>query len=236
MTENRDSREFTGKNVEEATELALAELGVEVEEVDIEVVRQGKPGLLGFGAEPAQVRVSLRGSSSGFARQNGPTQEGRTQDGPTLEVASLACDLTQELLVRMNTSASAHLRESPLPSLSSPLIEVEGDDSGLLIGRRGETLQVLQFMVNHLLQHQIGEHLPVVVDVEGYKERRYTAITDMANRVAERVSSTGRPVTLDPMSPAERRVVHVTLSDHFQVSTKSVGTGAERQVRVFKRA
>jgi len=109
-------------------------------------------------------------------------------------------------------------------------LDIEGEDSGLLIGRRGETLRALQFIVN-LLVSQRSEGR-VVLDVEGYRERHYASLRTLAARVAERVAATGRSVTLEPMAANERRIVHIALADHPEVTTESSGMGEARKITV----
>ena len=116
--------------------------------------------------------------------------------------------------------------------LGGPVFEIEGDDSGLLIGRRGETLRALQFMVKFIAGRQLGERVNLMIDVEGYQQRRYDSLANLAQRVAQRVASNGRSITLEPMPPNERRIIHMTLSEHASVTTESIGAGNERQVVV----
>ena len=112
------------------------------------------------------------------------------------------------------------------------MFDIEGDDSGLLIGRRGETLRALQFLVTFITARQLGERVSIFLDVAGYQKRRYEALNNLAQRVAQRVATTRRSITLEPMPPNERRVVHIALADDPLVSTMSTGVGNERQVVV----
>ena len=110
-------------------------------------------------------------------------------------------------------------------------LDIEGEDSGLLIGRRGETLRALQFTVNLIVGQTTRAR--VILDVEGYRERRYSSLRALAARVAERVTSTGRPITLEPMAPNERRVVHMALANNSRVATESTGVGESRKITVL---
>ena len=112
------------------------------------------------------------------------------------------------------------------------MFDVDGDDSGLLIGRKGETMRSLQFMVNFVTGFQVESKARILIDVAGYQERRYKALANLARSVAQRVTSSGRPITLEPMPANERRIVHLALTDHGRVSTESTGTGSFRQVVV----
>ena len=144
-----------------------------------------------------------------------------------LAVAKLTVD---NILRTMKVSALATLRPQDPGQEDTVELDIEGEDSGLLIGRRGETLRALQFIVNLVVGQRTEGR--VVLDVEGYRERRYASLRTLATRVAERVSATGHSITLEPMAPNERRIIHVTLADHPQVTTESTGVGENRQITV----
>ncbi len=206
-----ETMEVTGRSVEEAIEIALEQLGAERDQVEVDVISQGKGGILGFGAEPARIRVTLTTPPSGL-----------------LAVSKLSVD---NLLRLMKVAASATVRPQQESDVDTIEMDVEGEDSGLLIGRRGETLRALQFVVNLVVGRRAEGR--VVLDVEGYRERRYVSLRSLASRVADRVAATGRSITLEPMTPAERRAIHLSLADHPQVSTESTGMGDQRKVMVL---
>lgn len=133
----------------------------------------------------------------------------------------------------MGVSALATIRSSGDGEVGA-LIDIQGEDSGLLIGKRGETLQALQLLVNLILGDR-QSHALVIIDVEFYRERRSRSLQALAMRVAERVAATGRPITLEPMPAAERRVIHLALADHPDVTTESTGDGQQRKVTVMLR-
>ena len=204
--------ETTAKTSEEAIELALRELDADRGEVEIDVVSRGKSGILGIGGELARVRVTLM------------------EEAPS--VVKVATDTLENLIAKMGVSAVAHLKQAHREDLGGPVFEIEGDDSGLLIGRRGETLRALQFLVRSIVGRRLESRVNLMIDVEGYQERRYQSLANLALRVAQRVADTGRSITLEPMPPNERRAVHVSLSEHPSVTTESVGIGEARQVVV----
>lgn len=115
----------------------------------------------------------------------------------------------------------------------SLVFEIEGEDAGLLIGRRGETLQSLQFLVRMVVSRQLGRKAYVVIDVEDYRQRRADMLRRLARRTAGRVASSGRASALDPMSPGERRIVHMSLASHPRVRTESEGEGNQRRVVII---
>ena len=207
--------ETTAKTVDDAIELALKELVAERAEVEINVVSRGKSGILGIGGEPARVRVTLIDKAS--------------------DVVKTASEVLDKLLSLMHVEALATVKHAQAEEVGGPVFNVDGDDSGLLIGRKGETLRSLQFMVNFLCSVKLGARPNIVVDVAGYQDRRNKALTHLARNVAQRVTGTGRPITLEPMPPNERRIIHLALAEHKQVTTESTGVGMSRQVVVRPR-
>ena len=145
-------------------------------------------------------------------------------------VAKITVD---NLLRSMKVSATATPRPQQEGEEDTIELDIEGEDSGLLIGRRGETLRALQFTVNLLVGQSTRGR--VILDVEGYRERRYSSLRTLASRVAERVASTGRPITLEPMAPNERRVIHMALAENPRVATESTGMGESRKITVLPR-
>ncbi len=207
-----EARVMTGRTVEEAIELALKELDVDRDEAEVEILSRGKAGVLGIGAEPARVRVT------------------KISQGPS--AAALAVETVGRILTAAKVNVNRTLRAANDPEVGGPIIDLNGDDSGLLIGRRGQTLQALQFLVNLIVRKEF-EDVRVALDVERYRERRETSLRDMASKVAARVVQTSRSVTLEPMSPADRRIVHTTLTDHPGVTTESMGVGDDRKVTIM---
>ena len=132
----------------------------------------------------------------------------------------------------MEVDARPTIRTSGSGPDDPPVIDIQGEDAGLIIGRRGDTLRALQFVTNMVLGRQQEEPTPVIVDVEGYRERRFAHLRQIANRMAERAIASGRAVTLEPMPPADRRMIHVTLADNKGVTTGSSGEGSERRVTI----
>ena len=144
--------------------------------------------------------------------------------------------IVDQLLRAMGVSAISTISKPPDDSPDTQLIEITGDDSGLLIGRRGETLRVLQFMMNLLLSRTPDQpEGRIMLDVEQYRQRRTQVLKGLALRVADRVAGSGRSFTLEPMSPAERRAIHVALTDHPRVMTQSEGEGEDRKVTIIPR-
>jgi spoIIIJ-associated protein len=206
----------TARTVEEAEELALKELGADRSEVEVEVLSRGKSGFLGIGAELARVKVTR---ISGVSAPD--------------SAASLALEALSKILTAARVNVINTVRSANDPEAGGPIIDLTGEDSGLLIGRRGQSLQALQFIVNLIVRQRFGEDVRVVLDVEHYRQRREASLRDMAAKVAARVVQTGRSITLEPMSAADRRIIHLSLANHQGVTTESVGFGEERKVTII---
>lgn len=210
--EDRKMIEMAAGTPEEAVEIALKELDVERKDVEIDVLSKGKSGILGIGGEPARVRITLIGQSDDQVRATS--------------------DVLENLISKMGVSAVVNLKSAHSEEVGGPVFDIDGDDSGLLIGRRGETLRALQFLVGLLASHDLGTKVNLFVDVAGYQERRYNSLNSMAQRVAQRVVATGQSIPLEPMPPNERRVVHIALANNPNVITRSTGEGDGRQITV----
>jgi spoIIIJ-associated protein len=151
------------------------------------------------------------------------------------EIAEAVKGILETLLEFMGVPASVNLVgqalvESKSGVPSSITLNVEGDDLGILIGRRGQTLSCLQYMVRIIVGHQKKVWLPIVIDVEGYKQRRCNALQTLAFRIAEQVTQKGEPFALEPMPAFDRRIIHLALADHPEVITESSGEGEARRV------
>lgn len=213
-----ESVEISARTVEEAVEAALSELGLDRSEVEIEVLKEGKVGLFGLGGEEARVRVT-------------PVAKPAIEPG---DVAAMAKDAVEKLLFLMKIPATVQLREEDEAPFSATL-DIEGEELGLLIGRRGQTLTTLQYIVNLIVSRKLKSGVRINLDVAGYKQRRQEELHNLALRIAELVKSTRRAITLEPMSPSERRVVHLALRDDPEVITQSVGEEENRKVIVSLR-
>ena len=146
------------------------------------------------------------------------------------EAEQLVSELIDYFLGAMGVVADTYIREDDEGTMT---FEIDGPDAGLLIGRRGETLQALQFIVRMVTNRQLGRKAHVLIDIEDYRERRVQMLRRLARRTAGRVGSSGREYSLEPMSPAERRIVHMSLAGHDEVRTESEGEGNQRRVVIF---
>jgi spoIIIJ-associated protein len=210
--------------VEEAIQQASEQLGVSPEELKVTVLKEGKSGILGLGAEEAKIRVE-------------PLVP---LPGQTSAVAETARDVLEKLLSLMDldgtiTPQEASTGQGEGEDTQPVSFDITGDDLGILIGRRGTTLASLQYIVRLIVGHQTKTWVPIVIDVEGYKQRRYGALQALALRIAEQVKAKGSPFALEPMPAYERRIIHLSLADHPDVTTESIGEGDYRKVVVLLR-
>ena len=216
---------MTAPTVDEAIELGLKELDADRDEAEVEILSRGKTGFLGIGSEAARVRVTR--ISVGRDDAGVPT----TAEGDTT-AAGVATAAVGRILEAAGVNVTRTLRVANDPGSGGPIIDLAGEDSGLLIGRRGQTLQALQFLVNLIVRKQF-EGVRVVLDVENYRQRRELQLREMATTIAKRVAETNRSITLEPMPPADRRIIHTSLTDHPSVSTESTGEGEGRKVTIM---
>lgn len=147
-----------------------------------------------------------------------------------------AVEVIETLLQKMNVEAAVSAKRSDVDDVTGRrmnIIQINGDDLGVLIGPRGETLGSLQYISRLMVGHKLHQRANFAIDVEGYRERREQALQRLAERMAGKVVKRGRAMTLEPMPPNERRIIHMTLRDHDEVKTQSVGEGDRRKVRIL---
>jgi spoIIIJ-associated protein len=257
--ETKRTIESTGSDLEKAIAAGLEALGVERDAVEIEELDKGSRGLLGFGSRQARVRLTLRTIPQPQPPEPEPQPQPQPQPQPELELkdeeeepgdialsedeialfedtAPIACQTLEELLEKMDVSARVeHYVKHPQEEddYAKLVLNVCGRDLGGLIGRRGETLNALQYLTRLIVGREVERRVNLIVDVEGYRVRRERSLQQLAHRMAERAVATKRRQVLEPMSPAERRLVHVALRHHPQVVTESIGQGDSRKVTIF---
>jgi spoIIIJ-associated protein len=283
---------------------ALQQLGLDRSQVDVEVVSEGRSGILGMGAQQARVIVTPRpGVVARGARAIEPDEDedeidddlvdeeefedeeyddeedyeddeyededdeelappapvaaGRAVDRgrggaarsvgearplpqPTADPndpVAVAVETVEHILAMLEVEAIVRPREPETvgDGTVNAVLDITGDDAGVLIGRRGETLASLQYLVNLLLNRRLKGHASVGIDIDGYRRRREETLRSLARRMAERVMSSGQSITLEPMPPNERRIIHITLADHPDVLTVSIGEGESRKVAITPR-
>jgi spoIIIJ-associated protein len=209
---NRKEIEVNARTVDEAVESALVQLGATKNQVEIDVVKKGRSGVLGVGAEEARVKVRF--------------MDDEAEQGDIAEEAKI---VLETLLNHLGLEAEIKIIQSEEDNQQITL-NIEGDDLGVLIGRRGQALSSLQYMVKLIVAEKFKLWAPITVDIEGYKKRRYNALKNLALRVAEQVKTSRRSMNLEPMPADERRIIHLALAEHPDVSTHSIDFGERRKV------
>jgi spoIIIJ-associated protein len=193
-------------------------MGLSREAVTVHVVSEGRSGILGLGAEPAVVQVTPLAAPPATIAGVGETAKSVLEK--LLELMGVPATVTSQV----NEGG-----EAP----ASVTLNISGDDLGILIGRSGLTLSSLQYLVRLMVSNQTQTREPILIDVEGYKERRYRNLEAYARQMAEAVKMSRKPFTFEPMSSYERRLIHVALSGDPDVTTESMGEGEDRKVVIL---
>jgi spoIIIJ-associated protein len=237
-----------GPTVEEALDAALEEMGVQQDAVEFEVLEEAGRGLLGAGSHPARVRVWLKpgvrltvddedadeteGAVPAQSLEGAPAPLPELTDEQLDIIADAGVATIQEIMNRLGIEATVEEYEGDEGEI---ILDIVGDELGILIGRHGRTLDALQILVSAISNRRLDQRYPIVVDVSGYRHRRRVKLEEMARRAADRVARQHRAVQLRPMTSFERRVIHVVLRDDRRVKTESEGEEPRRMVVIHPR-
>ena len=199
--------EFEGKTTEEAIENAAAHFQAPPEELEIEIVSVGSPGIFGLGGRKARIRAARRAE-------------------PEDDLLPLAREILEQVLAKMQEpgTVTATQEEDRINLL------IATADAGLLIGKQGQTLDALQYLVTKMVAKQTRRKVRIAIDVEAYRARHHEALALLAQKYGEKVKRSGRPVTLNPMNPYDRRIVHMALQEDKDLKTISRGEGLYKKV------
>lgn len=237
--------EIIAPTVEEAIAQGLAELGLTADAVSVEVLDAGNKGLFGFGKHQVRVRLTVNTGASEPAQQleSVPVSKPEAQVDSMKEVESPSeadplLDHTEAViskllhLLNLEAQVSAHYGERDREERRNVHVDIRGNDLSILIGRRSETLNAFQYIASLIVGKEVQDWVQLVIDVEGYRERREKQLIQMAKRMADQVAKSGRRQTLEPMPSAERRIIHIALRDHPDVLTESTGEDPHRKVTI----
>ncbi len=240
--EHRANLEVIAPSIGEAVQKGLDELGVRKEQVEVEVLDEGGGGLFGIGSRQARVRLTVKaGSTERPAQQNRPAARRSVQPmapADTENLLSITKATVEELLRHMDIRAEVEARmgEADDDESAAPvLVNINGGDLSIMIGQNAETLNAFQLITRLIVGKEVGQAAHIVIDVEGYRQRREDGLRALATRMAEQAVSSGRRQTLEPMTPAERRIIHIALRDSSQVTTESIGEDPGRKVIIIPR-
>lgn len=239
--EDKTTLEAIASNPDEAIQKGLAELGLSLDDVDIEILDEGGSGLFGIGERLARVRLTLKDGQE--VQSPEPSKKSfrpkRVEMSPedVENTMSIASATVQELLEHMGVYGEVETRvgeinddESGQPPI---IVDISGNDLSILIGRNAETLNALQLITRMIVGKEVGHSAHLIVDVEGYRSRREENLRQLARKMADQAISSGNRQTLEPMSPAERRIIHIALRDNHEVNTESSGSEPKRKVVVI---
>jgi len=262
MNERRTTVEIIAPTIDEAVEKGLQELGLNRDQVEIDVLDEGGRGLFGLISRQARVRLtikavepSIKGETTSEAGLSTPPEAAYSEDlqdelaeigeevsssrPPVLGedfILDIARDVVQELLAKMKVQAkvTAEFGKAEDERSRVPVkVNVYGDDLSYLIGRQAETLNALQYIAALIVSKEVGHSIPLIVDIEGYRSRREMQLRQMARRLADQAIKTGKRQILEPMPANERRIIHIELRDHPQVTSESIGEEPRRKVTII---
>lgn len=238
----------TGRNEDEAIAAALAQLGLDRDDVSVEILDRAKSGFLGIGSCPAKVRVTYEAPDEEIEEENVPAvQPAEEEPAPVEEKPAEpvmeekkpapAADQKAEKIAAFLTGLMEHMDVNAVPCVECTeegiyRVNLEGENLGAIIGRRGETLDAIQQLTSYSVNRGASKRVRIQVDAEHYRAKREEALIRLANRVADKVVKYRRNVTLEPMNAYERHVIHTALQDYPGVTTYSTGTEPNRRTVV----
>lgn len=255
----RTTIEVIAPTIEEAIEKGLDELELAIDDVEVEVLDEGKRNLFRFAARQARVKLTVKSLEATTAQSETDdvvedlieeTEVGDLSLPLVTDAKPIRIDADQELdyqqvkirvreivkklleLMKTYAVATVELKESEDDDRTIVSVEIEGDDLSFLIGRHAETLNSIQYMVSLMISHEFNRWIPIQVDIQNYRSRREKELQKLARRMADQVVSTGRKQTLEPMPANERRIIHIELRKRDDVFTESVGEDPYRKVYI----
>ncbi|GAB4265734.1 MAG: protein jag [Candidatus Promineifilaceae bacterium] len=256
MSGSKQKIEARGATVEDAINAGLAKLGVSRADVIVEILDEGSKGLLGIGARDAVVQLTPLVSQPAPPVPAAPTTpkpqpkavpvpvpaaepaaelQDETREEDLVAIGETGTAVVAELMAKMGFDVAVAYKLSEVDDMTGRrmvIVEISGEDLGTLIGPRGETLNAIQYLTRLMVGHKLHRRAELMVDVQGYRERRSQALARLAERMAHKALKRRRPMILEPMPPYERRIIHMTLRDFDGVTTSSVGEGKRRRVRI----
>ena len=229
--------EFKGKTKNDAITEACRHFSIPSDKLDYEVIDEGKAGLFGLGAKPAVIKARVKEDSEE------PKETQKLVDSPEIssvkeyaenivdiDVEAVSKKFLTDVFAAMNLNVEINTKYND--SLKNLDVDLSGDEMGVLIGKRGQTLDSLQYLISLVVNKGTGEYIRVKVDTENYRQRRKETLENLAKNISYKVKRTRRPVSLEPMNPYERRIIHSALQNDKYVTTHSEGEEPFRRVVV----
>ena len=250
--------EIIAPTVEEAIAQGLAQLGLTADAVSVEVLDAGNKGLFGLGRHQVRVRLTVNPPMGANFHQTDSVPASRPQAKPApnkVEASVKSSQAREESesqlehdplldhtesvvskllhLLNLEAQVSAHYGAAERDERRNVHVDIRGNDLSILIGRRSETLSAFQYVASLIVGKETQQFVQLTVDVEGYRDRREKQLIQMAKRMADQVAKSGRRQTLEPMPSGERRIIHIALRDHPDVTTESTGDDPYRKVTII---
>lgn len=246
MTKQKTTVEITAPTLEQAIEQGLDQLGLPRDAVEVETLDEGHTGFLGLGSRQVRVRLSVKEEQNSLKTKDSfgnpmdnfhtpSSQDFEDEKDKIEQTKDEAEKIVSELIERMKVQATVNGRIiEPEDDKDHPmlLVDISGNDLSILIGRRSETLNALQYIASLILCDKFGEWVPLMIDVQGYRVRRERQLRQLARRLADQVVQTGSKQILEPMAANERRIIHLELRYHPFVTTESVGEEPNRRATI----
>ena len=255
MTDNKssalaqESRKFDGKTVDYAIEAACKYFEAKPDDLEITILTRGSTGIFGLGGRKAKIQAVLKKftppvTEEKSEEENAPIETEANRVTPEIPESedvikpvkeapgdqdkhiSLAREITEELLNKADLTGQVVIKAGE----EGPYLDISGEDLSLIIGKEGQNLDALEYIVNRILRHRVEGSIRVRLEAQGYREKREKNISLLAHRMAKKAQKTGRSVTLQPLGARERRLVHLALKDVKGIRTHSVGEGIMRKV------
>ncbi|MFA4917218.1 MAG: RNA-binding cell elongation regulator Jag/EloR [Syntrophales bacterium] len=236
-----ETLEIEGKTIDEAIEKACDEFNLPREKLNIEIISEGTTGFLGLGSKRAQIRATVMSLDATLNASiekpeemiqedfDSDTGEAVKNGGPDESVTITAKIFLEELLTKMNFSCPVTVEEMP----ETVVLSIKGDGSGLLIGKRGQNLDAIQYIVNRAVNKTDKTLKKIVVDTEEYRKKREDALISMAERLGDKCKKTRKSVLVGYMNARDRRIIHLTLQNDELLTTKSQGEGEYRKIVIM---
>lgn len=248
--DERTTLEIIAPSVEEALAQGLEQLKLTADAVTFEVLDAGNKGFLGLGGRQVRIRLTVNAPAVTISKPDPnvtlPKQKPETElvqepqiiPQPEVEHDQLLDNVEEVVskmlhLMRLQAQVSAHYANDVCEDRKTVHVDIRGNDLGVLIGRRSETLNALQLIASLIVSKAADQWVQLIVDVEGYRTRREHQLRQMARRIAEQAIKTGKRQVLEPMTPNERRIIHLELREHPDVETESIGEEPNRKVTII---
>ncbi|MFZ7112794.1 MAG: RNA-binding cell elongation regulator Jag/EloR [Desulfatiglandales bacterium] len=231
-----ETYEFEGKTTEDAIKNASRELNIPEEELNIDVIEPGSAGIFGLvGGKKAKIRVTVKEDVTTEEEELGEGEPGEEETGfedaesGSDESLAVAEETLEKILslIPMETEIKGRVIDGKIA------LGIQGDKSGLLIGRKGKTLDALQFIVNKIVNKTLDRKVNVIIDSEDYRKRREESLIQLALKMGDKAKRIRKPVTTSPMNPHDRRIVHLALKEDGRLDTRSRGEGLFKKVVII---